>query len=216
MQRRTILIVLGALLVAGAVGVTAVVLLWRTAKQAITDTVLAPQEKTIDVALLVTQVRELNRLETASMHVVHIGTITQTYKMVPSSLGGDEITFLAAGDVVGGIDLSQLKPDDVWRSPDGTINLRLPPSQILISRVDNQQSRVLTRKTGMLRRADIDLETRARQHAETNIRAEALKKGILSLASQNAEKKLAELLHTFGAEKVRFVRAGRVKGRIED
>lgn len=205
MQRRTILIFLGAILVAGAVGVTAIVFLWRTTRQAIAETVLAPQEKVIDVATLVTQVRELNRLETASMHVVHIGTITQTYKLVPSALGGDEITFLAAGDVIAGVDLSQLKQDDVWRSPDGTINLRLPRSQILVSRVDNEKSRVLTRKTGVLRRADVDLETRARQHAETNIRGEALKKGLLPLASQNAEKKLAELLHTFGAEKVRFV-----------
>jgi hypothetical protein len=113
--------------------------------------------------------------------------------------------------VIAGVDLSQLKPEDVWRSPDGTINLRLPRSQILVSRVDNQKSRVLTRKTGMLRRADVDLETRARQHAETNIRQEAVKKGLLPLASQNAEKKLAELLHTFGADKVRFIN-GSVSG----
>jgi hypothetical protein len=205
MQRRTILIFVGAILVAAAVGVTAVVFLWRTAKQAVTDTVLAPHEETVDIATLVTQVRELNRLETASMNVMHVGTVTQTYNMVPNALGGDEITFLAVGDVIAGVDLSQLKPEDVWRSPDGTINLRLPRSQILVSRVDNQKSRVLTRKTGMLRRADVDLETRARQHAETNIRQEAVKKGLLPLASQNAEKKLAELLHTFGAEKVRFI-----------
>lgn len=205
MRRRTILIFLGGLLIAAAVGVTTVVFLWRSAKEAVTETILAPQERTVDIATLVTQVRELNRLETASMRVIHVGTITQTYKMVPNSLGGDEITFLATGDVIAGLDLSQLKPNDVWRSPDGTINLRLPPPQILVSRVDNEQSRVLTRKTGMLRRADIDLETRARQHAETNIRAEAVKKGLLPLAAQNGEKKLAELLHTLGAEKVRFV-----------
>ncbi|MEO8378290.1 MAG: DUF4230 domain-containing protein, partial [Acidobacteriota bacterium] len=179
MRRRTILITLGALLITVVVGVTTVMMLWRTAKQAVEQAVLAPHEETIDIATLVTQVRELNRLETASMHVVHVGTLTQTYKMVPNALGGDEITFLAAGDVIAGVDLAQLKNDDIWRSPDGTVNLRLPPAQLLISRVDNTQSRVLTRKTGMLRRADIDLETRARQHAETNIRAEALKKGIL-------------------------------------
>jgi hypothetical protein len=205
MQRRTIFIVLGGLLIAAIVGVTTVVFLWRSAKEAVTETILAPQEETLDIATLVTQVRELNRLETASMRVIHVGTIKQTYKMVPNALGGDEITFLATGDVIAGLDLSQLKPNDVWRSPDGTINLRLPPPQILVSRVDNEQSRVLTRKTGVLRRADIDLETRARQHAETNIRAEALKKGLLPLAAKNGEQKLAELLHTFGAEKVRFV-----------
>src|SRR5215212_1145516 len=154
---------------------------------------------------LVTEVRELQRLETASMHVVHVGHVTQTYKLVPNALGGDEITFLAAGDVIAGIDLAQIKQNDVWRSPDGTINLRLPPPRILVSRVDNTESRVIARKTGVLRRADIDLESRARQHAEANIRAESVKKGILVTAQQSGEKKMADFLHRLGFEHVRFV-----------
>ena len=214
MQRRTVLLVVGALFVAAAVAVTTAFFVFRAAKQTITTAVLTPEEKQVDIATLVTQVRELNRLETASMRVMHVGTITQTYKLVPSALGGDEITFLATGDVIAGIDLAQLRPQDVWRSPDGTVNMRLPASQILVSRVDNEQSRVLTRKTGVLRRADIDLETRARQHAEQNIRAEALKRGILKLAADNGEKQMAELLRTLGAEKVRFVSGG-VRPNVE-
>ena len=205
MQRRTLLLVLGALLITAVVAVTTGVIVWRMTKRTIIEQVLTPQEKEVDVASLVTHVRELNRLETASMRVLHVGKITQSYQLVPNAIAGDEITFLATGDVIAGIDLSQLKPTDVWRSPDGTINMRLPPAQVLVTRVDNKESRVLSRKTGVLRRADVDLETRARQRAEDNIRAEALKKGVLTLASQNAEKKLAELLHTLGADKVRFV-----------
>lgn len=180
-------------------------LVWRMARQTVEREILTPQERQVDLAALVTQVRELNRLETASMRVIHVGTITQSYKVIPDALAGDELTFLATGDVIAGLDLAQLKPEDVWRSPDGTINVRLPRPQVLVTRVDNKESRVLTRKTGVLRRVDIDLETRARQHAEENIRAEALKKGILGLASQNGEKKMAELLRTLGAERVRFV-----------
>lgn len=213
MQRRTILVALGALLIAGAIAVTTAVFVWRTAKKTVVETVLKPEEKQIDVATLVTQVRELSRLETASMRVVHVGTITQTYKLVPNALGGDELTFLATGDVIAGIDLGQLRPEDVWRSPDGAINMRLPPSQILVSRVDNEQSRVLTRKTGVLRRADVDLETRARQHAEENIRAEALKRGILKMASDNGEKKMAELLRTLGFMRIRFVASQSPRGQ---
>jgi hypothetical protein len=205
MQRRTVFLVLGSLLIAAAVAVTTAVFVWRLAKKAVVEQVLTPQEKQIDITTLVTQVRELNRLETASMHVMHVGTIKQTYNLVPNALGGDEITFLATGEVIAGIDLSQLRPEDVWRSPDGAINLRMPPSQILVSRVDNEQSRVLTRKTGVLRRADVDLETRARQHAEENIRGEALKRGILKMAADNGEKKMAELLRTFGFMRIRFV-----------
>ena len=210
MQRRTAFIVLGGLCITIAVVVTSVVFVWRTARQAVavTETIFKPQEELLDLGAVVTQVQKLSRLETASMRVMHVGRVTQTYKMVPNALGGDEITFLAIGDVIAGIDLSQLRREDVWRSPDGTINVRMPPSQILVTRVDNEESRVLARKTGVLRRADVGLETRARQAAETNIHSEAMKRGILPLASKNGEEKMAELLRTFGVQKVRFV-AGR-------
>ncbi len=208
MQRRTLFVLLGGLLIAVAVTITTAVVVYRMAKRTVVEAVsFTPQEREIDVATLVTQVRELNRLETASMRVMHVGTISQTYKLMPNALAADEITFLATGDVIAGIDLAQLKQDDVWRSSDGTINMRLPEAHVLVTRVDNAQSRVLTRKTGMLRRADVDLETRARQHAEENIRTEAVKRGVLKIADDNAEKKMGELLHTLGAKKVRFVRS---------
>jgi hypothetical protein len=156
----------------------------------------------------VTQVRELNRLETASMRVLHVSTTTQSYKVIPNAIAGDELTLLAAGDVIAGIDLSLLKPTDVWRETDGTIVMRLPPPQILVTRVDNRESKVISRKTGMLRRADVNMESRARQNAEQGIRNEALRKGILTLASQNAESKLAQFLTTVGARKVKFVSGG--------
>lgn len=208
MQRRTLFLILGGIAIAMVVAVTSGMLIWRLAKRSVTRQVseaLTAQEKTIDVAALVTQVRELNRLETATMRVVHIGRISQSYKLVPNALAGDEITFLAEGDVIAGIDMARLKPEDVWKSPDGTINLRLPPAEVLVARVDNQKSKVLTRDTGVLRRRDVDLETRARQHAEENIRREAVSKGILTMAAQTGEKKLAGFLNTLGFEKVRFV-----------
>ncbi len=199
---------------AAAIAATAIVLIvavalfmaWRAAERSVANAPLTRHEETVDLATVVNQVRDLNRLETAAMHVVNVGTITQTYRMVPDALGGDELTFFATGDVIAGIDLSRIRQSDAWRGPDGTITLRLPSSQILMTRLDNRESRVLSRKTGILRRPDVDLESRMRQHAEIAIRQEALKKGILLLASQNAETKLAGFLHTLGFRKVRFVR----------
>ena len=52
-----------------------------------------------------------------------------------------------------------------------------------------------------------DLETRARQNAEINIRNESLKRGILTMAADSGEKKMAEFLKTLGFERVRFERA---------
>lgn len=205
-MRRFLLVLLGLLILAVAGGFLA----WRMGRRVVDESVknlLVPREQTVDLGALVTQVRELHRIETASMRVMHVSTVTQSYKMVPNALSGDQLTFLAAGDVIAGLDLSQLQQTDVWREGDGTVVLRLPPSQILVTRVDNRESRVISRKTGVLRRSDVNLESRARQHAEQSIRNESVRQGILLMASQNAEKKLADFLHTLGFQRVRFDRS---------
>ena len=207
MKNRNLVVVAAVILVMGVGAFVA----WRMTRRVARDVVAEvtkPQEQTIDLSALVTQVRELNRLETAAMRVIHVSTTTQSYKVIPNAIAGDELTLLAAGDVIAGIDLSLLRPTDVWRETDGTIVMRLPPPQILVTRVDNRESKVISRKTGMLRRADINMESRARQNAEQGIRNEAVRKGILTLASQNAESKLAQFLTTAGARKVRFVSGG--------
>lgn len=180
----------------------------RAANAAI-DRVIAPREKQVDLGALVMRVRELSRLETASMRVMHVSTIRQSRGMIPDTFAGDEMTFLAVGDVIAGIDLSRLSRDDVRVDADGTIVLRLPPSELLISRLDNDQSRVMTRETGFLRRSDPQLEGRVRAHAERSIRKEALDKGILRTADTNAQSKLGEFLVTLGFEKVRFEQSRR-------
>jgi len=175
---------------------------------------VARKEEMADIGTLVTRVRDLNRLETATMRVASVSTIKQSYDLIPNALAGDELTLYSAGDVIAGVDLSQLKKDDVHREPDGTIVVRLPPSQLLVSRLDNLASHVIQRRTGVFRRADIGMEGRARQYAEQNIRNEAIRRGILQLAQQNAEARVAELLHTLGAAKVRFEGGiGRAEGR---
>jgi hypothetical protein len=193
------------------VGIAAAVLLaaavagvWWSVRRAARQ-MTTPTETAVDIGDVVTQVREMSRLETAAMHVINVSTITQSYKFVPKSLGNDEITLYAEGDVIAGIDLSRVQQSDVWREPDGALVLRLPDPQVLITRVDNAKTRVMHRNTGLLRRADSGLESRVRLFAEGAIRGDAMRKGILDLASQNGETKLAAFLHTLGFRKVRFV-----------
>ena len=181
----------------------AVVGVWWSVRRAARQ-LTTPTETAVDIGDVVTQVREMSRLETAAMHIVNISTITQSYKFVPKSLGNDEITLYAEGDVIAGIDLSRVQQSDVWRE-DGALVMRLPDPQVLITRVDNAKTRVLHRDTGLLRRADAGLESRIRLFAEGAIRGDAMRKGILDLASQNGETKLAAFLHTVGFRKVRFV-----------
>ncbi len=205
-RRRQILTLLGATAFIVAIAAATVWFLVRRIDQAAVSAVTS-KEETVDLGTLVTRVRDLNRLETATMRVTSISTIKQTYDLIPNALAGDELTLYATGDVIAGVDLSLLKQEDVRREPDGTIVVRLPPPQLLVSRIDNRTTRVTGRRTGVFRRADVGMEGRARQYAEQNIRNEAIHKGILPLAQQNAEARIADLLHTLGATRVRFVDA---------
>ena len=162
------------------------------------------EEKQIDLSAVVTEVRELARLETAKMRVVHMSTIRQSYKYIPDALAGDELTLVAEGEVIAGIDLREVTREDAWIAEDGTLTIRLPRAKILVSRLDNRKTRVVNRDTGALRKGDVNLESRARENAERGIRNEALRKGILDMAQQNAETRLADFLLTLGAEKIRF------------
>ncbi len=164
------------------------------------------QERVVDLTALVTQIRDLSRLETASMRIIHVSSVSQSYGIIPDAISGDELTFMAVGDVIGGIDLSTIKSTDVRIDSEGTLILRLPPAQILVTRLDSQKSRILTRKTGFFRQADVHMETRARANAERAVRGEAIRKGILQLSDEGGEKKLGEFLHTVGFQKVRFER----------
>lgn len=170
----------------------------------IVERTFGKKEEQVDLALLVTQIQELSRLETASMRVMHVSTVSQSYGAVPNQLMGDELTFLAVGDVIAGVDLSHLRQEDIRYAGEGTLAIDLPAPIILVVRVDNQESRILNRDTGLLRRADVHMETRARARAEANIRTEAVRKGILTLAEQNAQKKLAEFLGKVGFQRIRF------------
>src|SRR3954462_12370341 len=107
------------------------------------------KEETVDLGSLVTRIRDLNRLETASMRVVSVSTVRQTYDLIPNALAGDELTLYAAGDVIAGVDLSLLKTEDVYREADGTVVVHLPPPQVLVSRIDNRATHVIDRRTGV-------------------------------------------------------------------
>lgn len=210
MNRRYVLI--AVVLVAAAIG--PILLGWFAWKAIRTPMDMAAEavekeERLIDHGAVVTQIRELSRLETAAMRVMHVSTIRQSYGIVPQTLSGDELTFVGVGDVIAGVDLGSLRPEDVV--VDGTSAMvRLPASQVLVTRLDNEKSHVANRSTGVLRRGDAGLETRVRQRAEKGIREEALRRNILTLADQNAEKRIAALLRSLGFERVTVVtpRAG--------
>lgn len=205
MSRRAVIVLVTAL--AGALGLAALTgwLAWRYAMRSAARLTKASEES-VDVSQVVTRVHDLARLETAAMRVMHVGTTSQSYELIPNAIAGDQLTLVATGDVIAGVDLSQIHPEDVRRDPDGTLVIHLPPPQIFITRLDNRETHVIARKTGLFRRADNGMEGRAREYAEAQVRNEAVRRGILDTAARNAEVKVGAFVHTLGARKVRFER----------
>jgi len=150
---------------------------------------------------VVERIRQLSRLETVvySMEKIVQGTRENPY--LPNFLVGDKLMLVAHGEVIAGVDLSQLKTSDV--SVDGdSVTVRLPKPEILTTRLDNGQSRVYSRTTGLLVQADPDLESQVRQTAEQEFAQAALADGLLDKARQNARASVTALLTGLGFRRV--------------
>jgi hypothetical protein len=116
---------------------------------------------------------------------------------------------LAHGIVKAGVDLSQLKSDDVQITGEG-IRIQLPPAFVTDGYLDENATQVLDRKTGLLRAFDRKLEQQARQEAQTQIIRAAREAGIEREANERANQQLTTFLRTLGYKQVEIrPRAGK-------
>ena len=94
-----------------------------------------------------------------------------------------------------------MQPEDL-RISGKTIWLRLPPVQITDVYLDDKQTRVVERSTGLLRTFDKDLEQVARQNAVDDLRRSARTIGILKDAGDRARDQVKLLFLQMGFENV--------------
>jgi len=166
-----------------------------------------PPERTEHLATttaLLTAVRDMARLESVSFHIEKVIDLKDRQPRLRGMVQAeDSILLVAAGDVVAGIDLSRLRDGDVTViSTSSEVRLQLPQPEILAVQLDAKRTYVHSRKTDLLARPAIDIETRARMHAEEDIRNAALDAGILERARQNTGHTLSALVRSLGYEHV--------------
>lgn len=142
---------------------------------------------------VVKEIQKLQRLETASYTVEKIIDAGTSGGRFQELLFGDRILLIANGQIVAGFDFSQLSENDI--QVDGQkVTLNLPAPQILFTRLDNGQTRVYDRSTGLLSKGEKDLEAEARAQAEISLREAACQAGILNSAEENGRKQITALL----------------------
>jgi Protein of unknown function (DUF4230) len=154
---------------------------------------------------VVQKIQRLSRLETV---VYSIDTVVEGSKssvVLPDLLAGDRILLVVHGQSIAGIDLAQLKSEDVKITESSgvrSIHVTLPASQLFVTNIDNQRTRVYARNTGVLVPADQNLESETRAKAEQQLQQAALSDGILDAARKNARATVTTLLYGLGFQNV--------------
>lgn len=162
-----------------------------------------PTEILPDPVVLVMEVRQLARLETAIIVLERTIKGTRDNERL-AGVFGETIVFVAYGEIVAGIDLSNLKTEDVEVMDHESVKIRLPEPEILGINLDNEKSYVAYRGKGVLARTDAQLETKIRVRAVQALEQNALEIGILETAKMNAEMSIRNLLFELGIKNVEF------------
>lgn len=153
------------------------------------------------VPAIVQKIQRLNRLETVVYSLDTVVEGSKSSAVLPDLLAGDRILMIVHGQSIAGIDLSQLRREDVHI--DGqSIHVTLPASQLFVTTIDNQRTRVYARSTGLLTSADQNLESETRAHAQDQLQKDALNDGILDTARKNARATVTTLLYGLGFQHV--------------
>ncbi|HEX9440215.1 MAG TPA: DUF4230 domain-containing protein [Roseiflexaceae bacterium] len=170
--------------------------------------VATPTTTVFDRGGTIKQIRDLNRLETNSFSVERVIEANVQRGNLLDYFLGERLLLIASGDAVAGVDMSKLKESDVTISPDGkSITLDLPPSEIFSNRLDNQRTRVYDRQTKLFTQLfggeNKDLETQARQEAESTILQAACEGGIMQKAADEAKRSMEQFLRLLKFQDVR-------------
>ncbi|HYK50672.1 MAG TPA: DUF4230 domain-containing protein [Terriglobales bacterium] len=201
-------LVIGLILGVVAVGSIGWVMLSRTSGPTLLShmwSTVTGRTLSIDVSqpTVVDRIQRLQRLETVVYTMDKLVTGAKENPVFPDFLAGDRLLMMVHGEVVAGIDFSNLKPGDV-RVDGRQVHLYLPASQVFSTRLDSAKTRVYSRQTGLLVPTDPNLETQVRQEAERQLQEAALADGILRTAQQNAASTITSLMQGLGFEKVEF------------
>jgi hypothetical protein len=162
-----------------------------------------------DSPAVVAQVRQLNQLATVKYTVQKVVGLTEQKQ----PFGSEAILLIVQASVEAGIDLSNLRSDDVSIRGDGTIVLRLPPPRLLNVSVDEKETKVWDRRKTWWTPwvpYSLDLEQRARLAGLESVKQAALDMGILAQAERNAEASIRGLLGLAGVKSVVVIVPGSI------
>jgi Protein of unknown function (DUF4230) len=163
--------------------------------------------RTYSTPALLTQVQALSELVTIKYVIEKVEVLEVPSENVVGQMIGSQnrVLLLAHGIVKAGIDLQNLQADDL-EIQGKQIAIKLPAARITDAYLDDKETKVIDRSTGLLAPPDKDIEQMTRRNALDEIRRAARNNGILTEADARAKAQLTSLFSLVGFEKVEFKR----------
>lgn len=165
----------------------------------------APRAPEVDVrSVIVQQLRGASELTTAIFAMEAVVPAKSDRTLAGYVVGSTNLLYIAYGEVRAGVDLAEITVDNVQLG-EGTVEIVLPPPQILDSKLDLSRSDVFDYNRGFLGLGPDnapELQGLAQEQALYRIVEAACQEGILDEANRRARLTVAQLLTTTGFETV--------------
>ncbi|WP_347159540.1 DUF4230 domain-containing protein [Pontibacter chitinilyticus] len=178
--------------------ITAGIFIWRSFK----DFFNKPEEKkapevVVNYNTILTSVEELGRMELVRYN---FKDVVEYEKNVSRFVPNSKIVLIVAGEAVGCVDFTKIRPSDIQFQGDTLVQVALPAAQICYYKVDHSKSKVFSKENTYFQ--DADLVEEAYRYAEQNVKRAALNSGILRQTQVNAEKILKPMLEEITGKRV--------------
>ena len=119
---------------------------------------------------------------------------------------GDRVSMFVVARIGAGVDLSALTEGSVDADPEtGIVEIRLPAPALTYVDVDEEQTTVYDRDTGLFTAGNPNLEQSARLAAEEVLVAAALERGLLERAAEEARVVISAFVESLGYTDIEVV-----------
>lgn len=146
-----------------------------------------------NATVVVSSIQELSVLTTVRYNFSSLVTTEREMPGILAALYGERQVLVAVGHVNAGIDLSTMTDEDVVIEGN-TMRITLPAPTLQDCFLNESQTYVADRETGIFARSAPELDDTARQYAMTRFRDAALEQGILEDAREQGEFAVARFI----------------------
>jgi hypothetical protein len=155
-------------------------------------------------ALVLEKLKPISQLTTTRYNYSSIVTGERELPPILATLYGDRLVMIAVGHIEAGIDLLALTPEDIALA-DGVLTINLPPPALLTCFLNEAESYVVSRDSGIFAAPAPNMDTETRRYALRQFRDMAVEGGILTEAQIHSQTAIQQFVGALGIANVRSV-----------